>query len=133
MAIAFESTIRIQIPVGGETVTFVCRQPSAQEVSKFLDTRFETRRNKVRSRVYEARAVLIDKILVDIENAEFRDAEGAVRPLNAQTQLSEQDKAACSAVMGLQVESWKDLIPLNWKASAAMRFEEAAPEENEGN
>jgi hypothetical protein len=126
MPLAAAPTRRIPIDVNGETVVFVCRVPSAAELSKFLNGRFATVRNKVNSRVYEAREEFINKIAVDVENATYAGADGIEKPLSAATALSDEDKTFWSGMFGQRVESWKDLIPLSWKSSAAQRFEDSA-------
>jgi len=133
MPIAFDNQVRVAIDVQGETVTFVCRRPTAKEVSDFLSKRFVQKRNKVEARLYEARQEFVDKIIVDIENAQFRNAAGETLELNKDTVLTDADKAYCSSVLGFQVTSWKDLISLNWKASAAQYFEDGQPEGDSGN
>jgi len=132
MAVAFQQKVRISIDVAGERVTFICRPPTGKEVSEFLNRRFVTRRNKIESRLYDARRDFVDSILLDIENAEWENANGELLPLNAATELTEEDKRHCAAILGAPVESWKDLIPLNWKASVAMHFEDVQGE-GEGN
>jgi hypothetical protein len=137
MPLAFDTQVRVPVDVGGEDVILICRTPTAKETSSFLNNRFVTKRNKVTSHLYEARADFITAIVVDLENAQFRNAVGEVLPLNAQTVLTDEDKRQCGAVLGVQVESWKDLIPLSWKSSAAMKFEDSqsasGEEEPEGN
>jgi hypothetical protein len=137
MPLAFDTRVRVAVDVGGEDVVFICRTPTAKETSAFLNNRFVTKRNKVTSHLYDARANFMDAIVVDVENAQFRNAAGEVLPLNAQTVLTDDDKRQCGAVLGVQVESWKDLIPLSWKSSAAMKFEDSqsasGEEEPEGN
>ncbi|MCL4797638.1 MAG: hypothetical protein KJZ84_23950 [Bryobacteraceae bacterium] len=132
MALALSSKQRIPISVGGETVTMICRQPTAKEVSIFLSQRFETKRNKIKSRLYEARPEFVRKILLDVENAQYESAGGEIRPLNAQSVLSEEDLRHASALLGRQVESWLDLIPDSWFSAVAMRFEDAAPDDEDG-
>ncbi|HEX4135920.1 MAG TPA: hypothetical protein VHY84_14995 [Bryobacteraceae bacterium] len=126
MPLAASPNRRIAVDVSGETVVFVCRVPSAAELSKFLNARFETKRNKVKSHVYEARQEFIDKIAIDIENATYVGADGVEKPLNARTVLEDQDKTYWSGIQGEPVQSWKDLIPLSWKSSAAQQFEDSA-------
>ena len=123
------STVSIRIPVGDETVTFICRRPSASEHSKFLRDRFEAKGRKMQNHLYEAREALIDKILVDVQGAEFETAEGIGVALNNKTTLNDADVAKWSGLLGVQVTSWKDLIPASWKSSAAMRFEDAQPDD----
>ena len=134
MPLAAATTKRIAIDVNGETVVFICRTPSTPELSQFLNSRFATKRNKVESRVYEARAAFMDKISVDIENATYAAADGQEKPLSVKTDLSADDKTYWSGILGTRVETWKDLVPLTWKSSAAMKFEDssAAPEDEPG-
>jgi hypothetical protein len=125
------STIAINIPVGDETVVLVCRRPTTQEQSKFLKDRFEAKGRKVKSHLYETRVALIDKILLDVKNAEYETASGERKPLNNGTSLADEDKRHWSGILGTTVETWRDLIPPSWKSSAAMRFEDPQPEDDE--
>lgn len=124
--------MRIPIAVGSETVTMICRQPTAKEVSNFLSQRFETKRNKVKSRLYEARPDFARRIVLDVENAQYETASGEIKPLNAQTILGEEDVRHASTLLGRQVENWLDLIPDSWFSAVAMRFEDAAPDDEDG-
>jgi cytosine/adenosine deaminase-related metal-dependent hydrolase len=128
MAKAFATKIRIPIPVGDETVVMICRKPSTEELTKFLSQRFQAKGRKVQTHLYEAREELIDKVLVDVENAEYETPGGESRPLTAATVLTDEEKTFCAGVLGRKVESWKDLIPLSWKSSAAMHFEDPQPD-----
>jgi hypothetical protein len=125
------STIAINIPVGDETVVLVCRRPTTQEQSQFLKDRFEAKGRKVKSHLYETRVALIDKILLDVKNAEYVTASGEKKPLNSATVLTDEDKRHWSGILGMAVETWKDLIPQSWQSSAAMRFEDTQPEDDE--
>ncbi len=121
------STRRVSIDVFGEIVTFICRIPTGDELSKFLNGRFSAKRNKVESNVYPARAAFMDKITQDVEGATFEDAEGVERPLNAGTVLTEADKHKwCKLLAVPSIDSFRDLIPLSWKSSAAQQFEDSA-------
>jgi hypothetical protein len=122
---------RVSIDVAGGTVTFICRTPSASEQSKFLNSRFATKRNKVETRVYAARAEFMDQITVDVEGVTYVNAEGAEFPLNAAASLTDADKAKWTAVLGVTIKSFRDLIPLSWKSSAAQRFEDSNNSDSE--
>lgn len=126
MAKAAAATRRIAIEANGETVVFICRVPSGAEVSAFLNARFVTQRNKVVSNVYTAREAFINKIAIDVENATYEGTDGLEKPLNASVSLTEEEKTYWSGLMGIRVETWKDLIPLSWKSSAAQQFEDSA-------
>ncbi len=126
------SRLTVKIDVAGESVTFHCRRPTGAEISAFLSKRFITKRNRVESRLYEARAEFADSIILDVENAQFENAAGEILPLNAQTALTDDDKRHWSGILGAPVGSWKDLIPLNWKVGVAIYFEDA-PGDGEGN
>jgi hypothetical protein len=130
------SNRRVSINIAGDVVTFICRTPTAEEHSKFLNGRFNTKKNRVESNVYPARAAFMDKITVNIEGATYEDAEGVERPLNASTSFTDADKKKWAGELGLpSIESWRDLIPLSWKSSAAQQFEDSATaaEEDEKN
>lgn len=123
-----QAKLRIRVTTGNEDVVFICRQPSAKEVSKFLASRFVTHRNKQVNRLYEARQSFIDSIIEDVENVSYRDAAGNLVPLHAGTQFTPEDIATWSKTLDLRPSEvdWKALIPLNWKSSAAMFFEDSA-------
>lgn len=125
MISAFNAQMKIAVPVGGEDVVFTLRRPSAKETSKFLNSRFEQKRNKLVSKLYEARVAFIDSLLVDISNAQYETAAGELKPLNKDTVLSADDAAHASRVLDIPVNSWKDLIPVSWKSSVAMQFEDS--------
>ncbi len=123
--------VRISVPIGNESVVLICRRPTAAELNAFLQRRFEAKGKKVKSHLYDAREELMYRILVDAENAEYEHKDGTTAPLNARTVLSEDDKAHWSSVLGKQVNTWIDLVPLSWLSSAAMHFEDPSPEDEE--
>jgi hypothetical protein len=131
------NNIRISVPIGSEDVVFVCRRPSAKEISKFLSSRYIQKRNKVEARLYEAREAFVNSILVDVENVTFRNAANESLPLNAATILTEADRASWAAQLDVKPSelTWKDMVPLNWKSGVAMYFEDAQSEkeDDEGN
>jgi hypothetical protein len=129
MPVVVSQQIRITVPVGGETVTLICRRPSTSELNAFLKARFEAKGRKVKSHLYDAREELMYKILRDAQNAQYETASGETKDLNAQTVLTDEDKPHWSSILGKKVESWIDLVPLSWLSSAAMHFEDAQPEE----
>jgi hypothetical protein len=127
--VTLSATVSVTVPVGDDKVVMVCRRPTAAELSRFLGDRFESKGKKVKSRLYEARTALVDKILVDARGASFQDAAGETRVLDASTTLNDDDKRMWAGIMGKPVETWKDLIPESWKSSVAMTFEDAQPDE----
>jgi hypothetical protein len=129
MAVTISSRVRIPVPVGEETVVFICRQPSSAELSEFLGRRFTAKGRRVKSNLYDAREELMRKVLIDIEGAEFETKAGERKPLNAGAVLSDEDKGYWSDILGKPVTAWVHLIPLSWLSSAAMHFEDPAPEE----
>lgn len=132
MAVAARSRIRVKVAVaGGETVVFICRQPTAAEQSRFLNARFEQKGRKVESRLYPARATFMDQIALDIEGAEYELADGTLAPLTAATVLSDEDRSRMGGIIGQPVKSWKDLIPMAWKSQAAQRFEDGTTPDDE--
>jgi hypothetical protein len=129
MAGLISNRVRIPIQVGGEDVVLICRRPTSAELNAFLSSRFMAHGRKVKSKLYDAREELMYKVLVDAENAEYETKAGERRPLHAQTVISDEDKAYWSGILGKQVSTWVDLIPLSWLSSGAMAFEDAQPEE----
>ena len=123
---AILSSIRIKIPTGGETVTFVCRKPTAKEVSTFLSGRYTRHRNKMVDRRVDAQLAFAKSILIDVENLGYEPigtdgiGTGKVVALNKATVLSDDDKRV------YQASDWKDVIQANWLVSVAMQFEEAS-------
>lgn len=124
--------VRIIVPAGGEDVVLVCRQPTGKEMSKFLSSRYIQERNKVKTRLYEARQEFIDKLLVDVENVTYLNAAGESVVLSKDIVLSEEERATWAVSLDIKPSEvdWKALIPLNWKSSAAMYFEDSAAEGN---
>jgi hypothetical protein len=125
--VVISSTTRIKIPTaGGESVTFICRKPSAPEVSKFLSGRYTRKRNKMEDRRVEAQVAFAKSILLDVENLGYEligtngIGTGKVVGLNKSTVLTEEDKHFYG------VSDWKDVIQANWLVSVAMQFEEAS-------
>ena len=132
-----QTFVRIAVSAGNEDVIFVCRNPTARDMAKFLNSRYVQRRNKIETRLYEARAEFVDAILVDVENVTYKSSTGESVPLNAQTQFTDADRASWAAQLDVRPSemTWKDLLPLNWKSGVAMYFEDAQSrrEDDEGN
>lgn len=128
---SFQKSIRIGVVVGDETVTFICRQPTGAETSRFLSDRFVQKGRKITNRQSEARIDFINRILIDVENAAYETAAGEIVPLNARVTLTDEDRAYAAAILGSEVRDWKDLVNASWKATAAMRFEESQIDEGE--
>lgn len=119
----------IRIDVGeGEPVELIVRRPNAAEHSAFLKSRLKERRNKVKTEVFEARQAFLDKILVDCRGVKIEDADGESIDLNAKTEIT----PGLRELYGLgDKDGWRDLIPVNWKSTAAMHFEESEQVEDE--
>ncbi len=115
--------LRIKIPVGDETVVLILDNPTPDEISEFLKSRFKTGRgNKIQDRSNEARISFIDKKAKNIENAVYRD-------------LEDKDEAGKTKIKPLtsSVAGWKTLVNPTWKISAAMTFEDTSAETDRGN
>ena len=130
---SFARMRRITIPVGDEQVILILREPTSKERSDFLTARFQVQGRKVKSHVSEARARFIRPLLLEIENAEYENADGVFVPLNSKVTLSETDKSSVGLVLGAPVNDWRDLVNVTWLSSAAMAYEDAAPETEGGN
>lgn len=125
--VVISSTKRIKIPTAnGESVVFICRKPTATEVSKFLSARYTRHRNKMQDRRVEAQVSFAKSILLDVENLGYEPVDGngvstgKVVALTKSTVLSDDDKRVYGA------HDWKDVIQANWLVSVAMQFEEAS-------
>lgn len=129
------NNIRIRVPVGDDEVVFICRRPSTKEISKFLSSRYVQKRNKVETRLYEAREAFVNSILLDVENVTFKSAAGESIALNSQTTLMESDRQSYAEQLGVppSAVTWKDLIPVNWKSGVAMIWEDTQAESDSGN
>ena len=127
---SFSKIRRITIPVGDESVVIIVREPSSKERSDFLTSRFEMQGRKLKNLQTQARGRFIRPLLMDIENATYEDAAGNAQPLNKNTTLAEADKTYIETVLGIPVNDWRDLVNASWLSSAAMAFEDPAPEGN---
>ncbi len=127
---SFSKVRKIRIPVGEESVTVIVREPSSKERSDFLTSRFQMEGRKVKNQMTESRARFIRPLLLDLDNATYETADGAEKPLNKTTTLTEEDKTFMEGVLGIPVKDWRDLVNVSWLSSAAMAFEDAAPEGN---
>ena len=127
---SFSKIRRITIPVGDESVVIIVREPSSKERSDFLTSRFEMQGRKLKNLQTQARGRFIRPLLMDIENATYEDVAGNAQPLNKNTTLAEADKTYIETVLGIPVNDWRDLVNASWLSSAAMAFEDPAPEGN---
>lgn len=120
--------IRFKHFEGSESITVVLRQPTSEEVSRFLKARFPSVRNKTLNQRAEAQIAFIDRILTGVDGLTVANAAGEQIPVGPGMALTEADTAAWQQRFGWKVATWKDLIPSYWKTSWALRFEEnAAP------
>ena len=92
MAVKIGNEIKIGLEVGGEEVLFTLREPTNDELNKFLSGRFSMsmRGKQVNDKSVEARIKFFDLLLIKVENLE--DAKG--NPITVEN---------------------KDEIPANWK------------------
>ena len=127
---SFSKVRKIRIPVGEESVTVIVREPSSKERSDFLTSRFQMEGRKVKNQMTESRARFIRPLLLDLDNATYETADGTEKPLNKTTTLTDEDKTFMEGVLGMPVRDWRDLVNISWLSSAAMAFEDAAPEGN---
>lgn len=117
-------TRRIDIEVEGETLTLICRQPTAQEHATFLASRFKREGNKTKTDLWPARAAFMRQILVGVENATWTDDQGYEHPIGPDERLWDEDKQYLSGLLNQPVNDWRDLIPANYLSTAATEFEE---------
>ncbi len=89
----------------------VYREPSSKEVVDYNNSIYFRRRGKSYStNLGEPQLALADKIIVDLENTVFVDAEGKQRPLNKSTKASELAHLKLGEE-GRAPKSWKELLP----------------------
>lgn len=107
MRIEEELKFTIQLGQGPDNPILILRQPTPAEVKAFLTGRFIRKGNKVQDESVTAREKFIDTLMIGIQNVEIRD--------------SSRNYIALSP----DFPNWKEKIPVNWKTSIAVRFEEA--------
>ncbi len=121
-----QSTVRIKIETASDFIVFVCRKPSAREVSKFLAARYTRHRNKMVDRRVDAQIEFAKSLLLDVENLSYEPigpdglGTGKLTHLNKATVLTDADKRFYDAA------DWRDIPQVNWLVSLAMHFEEPA-------
>jgi len=96
----------IDVGEGENNPTLIIRRPSDKEMQRFLASRWERKGSKVVDRTIDARREFVDALLEGCERIEIEQADGTYTDLTPNG------------------NGWKDSIPLNWKTSLAMRFEE---------
>ncbi len=109
---------------GDDHVVVILRQPTPEEVSRFLKSRFPTVRNKTINQHAEARIAFVDRILKDVEGLTIKNAAGEKVHVGAAMNITDADRESWRQRLGWSVSSWKDLIPAAWKCSWALQFEE---------
>ena len=103
-----EENLRFAILLGQEedNPVLILKQPTPQQIKNFLQQRFFRKGNKVEDNSIEAREKFINLLLEKVKNVEIKDSSG-------------------NYVSIMTLPDWKDRIPLNWKTSLAIKFEEA--------
>lgn len=101
-----EDNTRFVIQIGEEpNPVLILRRPTNNEVKEFLKSRFVRKGGKMVDQSVEAREKFVNTLLVDCENVEIK-----------------KDGVAVSLKSG--IPDWTSYIPLNWKTSIAIKFEE---------
>lgn len=100
-----ERRITIDLKSGGPDPVLILREPTEKELIDFLKSRWPRRGNKVEDNGIEARRRFIDLLLVGCEEIEVKVDGNWI-------------------VLTPSLTGWKERIPLNWKISAASKFEE---------
>lgn len=106
MLIQNEKRITLDFNMGEANPTLIFREPTPQELRSFLKSRFIRKGSKVDDQTLEAREKFADMLLIGCENVEIQNGSEGPQPLTP------------------QVADWKAKIPVNWKTSCAIRFEE---------
>lgn len=122
-------TRRITVPAGDEDVVLIVRHPTAQEMAKLSTGKLHARGGKLQNDAFEARVNFLRPLLVNVENAAVELSDGSIAKLSAEMSLSADDCRHLSAILGVTVETWRDVVAPQWLASAAMTFEEVVAEQ----
>lgn len=102
-----EENLRFTIQMGQQdNPVLSLRQPTAQQIKNFLQQRFVRKGNRVEDNSIEAREKFINALLDKVGNVEVKGADGNYVDL-------------------MTLPDWKERVPLNWKTSVALKFEEA--------
>lgn len=102
-----DENLRFTIQMGEEkNPVLILRQPTARELKTFLQGRFVRKGNKIQDVSVEARENFVNALLERVENVEVKGLHGGYVEI-------------------MTLPDWKDRIPLNWKTSIAIKFEEA--------
>ncbi len=109
--IGLTKRITIDLGLGADNPVLIVRRPTKAEHGDFFDGRFLLRNGE--KKLGTARVEFVDAILVGCERIEVEGPPGTFVPLTTEH------------------PGWKELIPFDWKASAAMIFEEKIPESDE--
>lgn len=102
-----EIDCEINLNRGEDNPVLILRQPSEAEHQAFLKARFPRRGNQFQDNSVQARKDFIDLILIGTKNIQVKGPEG--KPVELSSSMTD----------------WKSKIPLNWKTSAAAKFEES--------
>lgn len=101
-----EEHLRFTIQIGDDkNPVLILRNPTSSETKAFLKGRFERRGRKIDDRSVESRERFINDLLVGCENIEVKDGDNWVSLIPS-------------------MPGWEEKIPLNWKTSVAVQFEE---------
>ncbi len=115
-------------PKGGETLSVTMRRPTTTELDRYYRSRHKAVQDKESKEIVvvdsatPARIALVDALLVDLRGLEM-DTSVGLRTPGRDCFLSEEDKAALTKEFGRPVESWRDLIPVEWRVEWTSRFE----------
>lgn len=108
MPVKLSEEIKVSILIGDDEVTAVFPGYGNAEMATAIKTlatgRMSTGRGGVKDKTYDARIRFFNTMCQRVENVEGEDG----KPLSSDT------------------EGWRNLIPVNWKASFAIFFEEKA-------
>lgn len=116
-------TLEVKHQVGVETITLTFRHPAPQELSDYLRSEYVTEGARIVNHVSEARLALADRLLLDVRGLEFTSTSGVALPIGPDLEIPEVDRAEWSKHLGLEVKTWKDLIPAMWKIASVTQMQ----------
>lgn len=100
----------VRLDFAEEEIHFEVREPTTDEITKYINTRMPVVRGKVQSNVLGAAVVLFDQIVVQVEGLEIVNDKGDPVTLDN------------------EYPDWKKKIPPHFKRAVSSKFDETNAE-----
>lgn len=105
---------KINVNNSQDDPVLILRQPTNAELKTFLRNRFARKGTRFDDKSIEAREQFIDNLLVGCKNVEVKGSP----------YITSEGTQSGWVNLNPEMPGWKNQIPLNWKTSVAMKFEE---------